>query len=100
MLFDGMVPVLTHTPPSIPPRSITATFLPSSAAATAAFCPPGPEPMTTRSYSLIRIAPQHRNVDSAFHQRGFVDLPARRGLAIRDRQPKEPARRRRLGIRS
>src|ERR1700752_1757004 len=55
MLFDGMVPVLTHTPPSIPLRSISATFLPSLAEATAAFCPPGPEPMTTRSYSIIRI---------------------------------------------
>jgi hypothetical protein len=53
MLFDGMVPVFTHTPPSIRPRSTTATDLPNLAAATAAFCPPGPAPMTTRSYSII-----------------------------------------------
>src|ERR1700678_2411112 len=51
MLFDGIVPVLTHTPPTWP-RSITATDLPNLAAATAAFCTPGPEPMTTRSYSI------------------------------------------------
>src|ERR1700757_3916495 len=51
-VFDGIVPVLTHTPPNIRPRSTTATDLPSFAAAIAAFCPPGPEPMTTRSYSI------------------------------------------------
>jgi hypothetical protein len=32
---------------------MAATVLPSLAAAMAAFCPPGPEPMTTRSYSRI-----------------------------------------------
>ena len=48
-----MVPVFTQTPPSIRPRSMTATDLPSFAAAMAAFCPPGPEPMTTRSYSSM-----------------------------------------------
>src|ERR1700746_2985671 len=48
-----MVPVLTHTPPSISRCSMIATDLPSLAAAIAAFCPPGPEPMTTRSYSRM-----------------------------------------------
>src|ERR1700756_277602 len=52
-VFDGIVPVLVHTPPSIRSRSMTATVLPSLAAAMAAFCPPGPEPMTTRSYSRV-----------------------------------------------
>src|ERR1700757_3533628 len=52
-VFDGIVPVLVHTPPSIWLCSISATDLPSLAAAMAAFCPPGPEPMTTRSYSLM-----------------------------------------------
>src|SRR5258708_19135978 len=52
-VFDGIVPVLVHTPPSIRSCSITATDLPSLAAAMAAFCPPGPEPMTTRSYSRM-----------------------------------------------
>jgi hypothetical protein len=52
-VFEGMVPVLTHTPPSMSPRSMTATLLPSLAAAMAAFCPPGPDPMTTRSYSCM-----------------------------------------------
>ena len=32
---------------------MTATVLPSLAAAMAAFCPPVPEPMTTRSYSRV-----------------------------------------------
>src|ERR1700722_9875947 len=48
-----MVPVWVHTPPSVPSCSMTATVLPSLAAAMAAFCPPGPEPMTTRSYSRM-----------------------------------------------
>src|SRR3954469_5588171 len=51
-----MVPVFTQTPPSIRPRSTTATVLPSFAAAIAAFWPPGPEPMTTRSYSMAPMA--------------------------------------------
>ncbi len=46
-----MVPVWTQTPPIIWPRSTMATDLPSLAEAMAAFCPPGPEPMTTMSYS-------------------------------------------------
>ena len=48
-VFDGMVPVLTQTPPIMSRRSATATRLPSFAAAIAAFCPPGPEPITSRS---------------------------------------------------
>lgn len=44
--------MLTHTPPSMLPFSTIATRLPSLAAAMAAFCPPGPEPITTRSYSI------------------------------------------------
>ncbi len=48
-VLDGMVPVLTHTPPTMCLRSTTQTRLPSFAAAMAAFCPPGPEPMTSRS---------------------------------------------------
>src|ERR1700682_6790193 len=59
-VLDGIVPVLMQTPPSIRPRSTTATVLPSLAAAIAAFCPPGPEPMTTRSYSCIE--PMDRDV--------------------------------------
>ena len=46
---DEIVPVLTHTPPSICGRSTTATLRSSFAAAMAAFCPPGPEPITSRS---------------------------------------------------
>ena len=46
-----MVPVLTHTPPTIVLLSITQTRWPSFAAMIAAFWPPGPEPMTARSKS-------------------------------------------------
>jgi hypothetical protein len=38
-----------QTPPSISRRSTMAARLPSFAAAMAAFCPPGPEPITSRS---------------------------------------------------
>jgi hypothetical protein len=48
-VFDGMVPVWRHTPPTISLRSMTATLLPSFAAAIAPFWPAGPVPMTTRS---------------------------------------------------
>ena len=48
-VLDGIVPVLTQTPPIIMWRSATATRLPSFAAAMAAFCPPGPVPITSRS---------------------------------------------------
>ena len=48
-VLEGIVPVLMQTPPSMSGRSITATRLPSFAAAIAAFCPPGPEPITSRS---------------------------------------------------
>src|ERR1700749_3539994 len=58
-----MVPVCRQTPPIISGRSTTATRLPSLAAAIAAFWPPGPEPITTRSKSctvpsLAGLAPE------------------------------------------
>jgi hypothetical protein len=49
MALDGIVPVWMQTPPTASVRSTIATRLPSFAAASAAFCPAGPEPMTTRS---------------------------------------------------
>ncbi len=48
-VLDGIVPVCRQTPPTISLRSMTATFFPSFAAAIAAFCPAGPDPMTTSS---------------------------------------------------
>jgi hypothetical protein len=48
-VFDGIVPVLMHTPPTMCRRSTTAERRPSLAAAIAAFCPPGPDPRTSRS---------------------------------------------------
>src|ERR1700691_4405173 len=50
MVLEGMVPVLTHTPPTTSRPSTTATRLPILAAATAALWPAGPEPITTKSY--------------------------------------------------
>src|SRR5580693_7149429 len=50
MVLEGMVPVLMHTPPTMERASTTTTRLPNLAAATAARCPAGPEPITTRSY--------------------------------------------------
>ena len=49
IVFDGTVPVLMQTPPTMSRRSTTAARLPSFAAAMAAFWPAGPEPMTRRS---------------------------------------------------
>src|SRR5687768_13611840 len=45
-----------HTPPIQSPRSTIATRLPSLAAPSAPFCPAGPEPITTRSYSVLAIS--------------------------------------------
>src|SRR5262249_38984601 len=50
-----MVPVWTQTPPMVFVRSTMATFLRNFAAQIAPFCPAGPLPMTTRSYSLALI---------------------------------------------
>ncbi len=50
-VLDGMVPVLTQTPPTMVLLSITQTLWPSLAAMIAAFCPPGPDPITARSKS-------------------------------------------------
>src|SRR4051794_26188092 len=57
MVFEGMVPVLMHTPPTTARDSTTATRFFILEAATAARCPDGPDPMTTRSYltALIRV---------------------------------------------
>src|SRR5579859_2036637 len=57
MVLEGMVPVLTQTPPTKVRASTTATFLCILEAATAARWPAGPEPMTTRSYltALIQV---------------------------------------------
>src|SRR5215472_3983316 len=53
-----MVPVLMHTPPTTARDSTTATRFFILEAATAARCPDGPDPMTTRSYltALMRVS--------------------------------------------
>jgi hypothetical protein len=58
MVFEGMVPVLMHTPPTTARDSTTATRFFILEAATAARCPEGPEPMTIRSYlaELMRVS--------------------------------------------
>src|SRR5713226_6680858 len=43
-----------HTPPTVLCFSTNATRLPAFAPWMAARCPPGPEPMTIRSYDCIR----------------------------------------------
>src|SRR6185295_11193913 len=55
-----IVPVLTATPPIFPYPSTTHTFFPSLAPWIAAFCPAGPEPMTTRSNRLMGAGYQVR----------------------------------------
>src|SRR5215469_13856463 len=59
IVLDGIVPVLTQTPPTTERDSTTATRFFIFEAATAARCPEGPEPMTIRSYlaALIRVSP-------------------------------------------
>src|SRR4051812_19717965 len=54
-VFDGIVPVWIDTPPTRSRRSTTATRLPSFAPCTAARCPPGPEPITSRSRSTPAV---------------------------------------------
>src|SRR5215475_13150108 len=54
MVLLGIVPVLKHTPPTMVCFSTTATAFPIFAAWMAARCPPGPEPITTRSNGRIR----------------------------------------------
>src|SRR5438034_7798747 len=49
MVLLGIVPVLTHAPPTISRCSITATRRPLFAACMAARWPAGPEPITMRS---------------------------------------------------
>src|ERR1700744_6132133 len=53
MVLLGMVPVLMQTPPTTLRISTSATCLPLLTAETAARCPEGPEPMTSRSYFAI-----------------------------------------------
>jgi len=50
-VLDGMVPVFTHTPPSKPGFSTTATFLPFLLAEMAHMMAAGPDPMTNKSKS-------------------------------------------------
>lgn len=59
-VFDGMVPVLMQTPPIMCLRSTIAALLPSLAAAIAAFCPAGPDPITTTSKWSTVVSPPHR----------------------------------------
>ena len=51
IVFDGIVPVFTQAPPTALRFSTIATRRRSFAAWIAAFCPAGPEPMTSSSKS-------------------------------------------------
>ena len=46
-VFDGIQPLLRHTPPRLESFSISVTSFPKSAALKAAAYPPGPAPMIT-----------------------------------------------------
>src|SRR5262249_13422693 len=70
MVLDGIVPVCRHTPPTVPARSTTAARRPSLAAAMAAFCPPGPLPMTSRSKVGSIALPEEGPMVSAREQVG------------------------------
>src|ERR1700721_308372 len=75
MVLEGMVPVLIHTPPTMERASTTTTRLPNLAAATAARCPAGPEPITTMSYccALMPISPRLnavRGLAAAYYRDG------------------------------
>src|ERR1700722_2112715 len=65
MVFEGMVPVLTHTPPTTERASTTATRFFILEAATAARCPEGPEPITVRSYLTALIGECLSSSDAA-----------------------------------
>lgn len=52
-VLEGMVPVLTQTPPSMPGLSTTATFLPLLLDEMAQFRAAGPVPMIKRSKSYL-----------------------------------------------
>jgi hypothetical protein len=54
MVLLGMVPVFMHTPPIAACFSTTAMRFPAFAPWIAARWPPGPEPMTIKSYGGIR----------------------------------------------
>ena len=53
--LEGMHPTLRHVPPSDPRISTHAVFRPSCPALMAATYPPGPPPITTRSYCSIDV---------------------------------------------
>src|SRR5712691_3771612 len=68
----GIVPVWTLTPPIMTARSMMATRLRVFAAAIAPFWPPGPLPITTRSYSdTLNL----RASNSQCQQHWFSPLP-------------------------
>ena len=50
--LDGIQPTLRQVPPRVSRISMQAVFMPSCAARMAATYPPGPPPMTTKSYAL------------------------------------------------
>src|SRR4029079_14306963 len=69
-VFEGMVPVSTHTPPTVRWRSMMATRLPSLAAWMAPRCPAGPLPMQTRSNSASLMGPVPAAVEQDFSPAG------------------------------
>src|SRR5687767_7035898 len=54
-VLEGTVPVFIPAPPGLGARSTTTTLFPKYAACAAPFSPPGPQPITTRSYLFALI---------------------------------------------
>src|SRR3981189_1647448 len=77
MVLLGMVPMLMHTPPTDISFSMTPTRFPALAPWMAARCPPGPEPITIKSYGCMQgiLRCQVARDDSGFdgHARGSID---------------------------
>jgi hypothetical protein len=55
LTLEGIHPTLRQVPPNEPRPSTQVTFMPSCPALIAATYPPGPPPITTRSYRLPNL---------------------------------------------
>ena len=95
-VLDGIVPVWMETPPRRSRRSATATRLPSLAAWMAAFCPEGPEPMTSRSSSTRASCPESRPTARPGTSAAFAGVPAGVRCSVHGGGPHPPCRHPRL----
>ena len=73
--FEGIHPTFKQTPPRSGYFSTNATFRPKSAARNAAEYPPGPDPITTKSYVIFAysISVLSRTPVISYSIQGFLD---------------------------